>query len=56
MKLGFLTACLPRLPLAELVPWAAAHGFRALEVSCWPPDAEPHDESPVDQGLRSAHA
>jgi len=38
MKIGFLTACLPRLSLAELVPWAADHGFRALEVSCWPPD------------------
>jgi sugar phosphate isomerase/epimerase len=36
MKLGFLTACLPGLPLEELVGWAAAHDFDALEVAAWP--------------------
>ena len=36
MKLGFLTACLPNRSLDRLVPWAAAHGFEALEVAAWP--------------------
>ncbi|HHV62441.1 MAG TPA: sugar phosphate isomerase/epimerase [Firmicutes bacterium] len=38
MKLGFLTACLPNVPLEELVKWAADHGFEALEVAAWPID------------------
>jgi sugar phosphate isomerase/epimerase len=36
MKLGFLTACLPQLPLAEIAGWAAAHDYDALEVATWP--------------------
>ncbi|MFD4540100.1 sugar phosphate isomerase/epimerase family protein [Streptomyces bauhiniae] len=36
MKLGFLTACLPDVPLPELAAWAAGHGYRALEVAAWP--------------------
>ncbi len=36
MKLGFLTACLRGIPLEEIVPWAAANGFQALELACWP--------------------
>jgi hypothetical protein len=36
MKLGFLTACLPGRSLEEIVPWAADHGFEALEVAAWP--------------------
>jgi sugar phosphate isomerase/epimerase len=36
MKLGFLTACLPQRPLADIVAWAAAHGYDALEVAAWP--------------------
>jgi sugar phosphate isomerase/epimerase len=36
MKLGFLTACLPQLPLASIVAWAAGHGYEALEVATWP--------------------
>jgi sugar phosphate isomerase/epimerase len=36
MKLGFLTACLPQLPLASIVSWAAGHGYEALEVATWP--------------------
>lgn len=36
MKLGFLTACLPGLPLEEIAGWAAAHGYEALEVATWP--------------------
>ena len=36
MKLGLLTACLPNRSLDQLVPWAAEHGFEALEVAAWP--------------------
>ncbi|MCL2552067.1 MAG: sugar phosphate isomerase/epimerase [Actinomycetia bacterium] len=36
MKLGFLTACLPQLPLDEIASWAAAHDYAALEVATWP--------------------
>lgn len=36
MKLGFLTACMPDRPLEEIAPWAAAHGFQALELAAWP--------------------
>jgi sugar phosphate isomerase/epimerase len=36
MKLGFLTACLPQRPLAQICEWARAHDFEALEVAAWP--------------------
>ncbi len=36
MKLGLLTAPFPRTPLMEVAAWAAANGFEALEVCCWP--------------------
>ena len=36
MKLGLLTACLPGSTLGEIAPWAAEHGYRGLEVACWP--------------------
>jgi sugar phosphate isomerase/epimerase len=36
MKLGFLTAPLPDMPLGEIATWAAASGFESLEVACWP--------------------
>jgi sugar phosphate isomerase/epimerase len=36
MKLGFLTACLPQLSLAEIAGWAAGAGYEALEVAVWP--------------------
>lgn len=36
MKLGFLTACLPELKIDNIVQWAAAHGFEALELAVWP--------------------
>ena len=35
MRLGFLTACLPQVPLEELVPWAARQGFDTLELAAW---------------------
>lgn len=36
MKLGFLTACLPKQSLENLVVWAKSIGFEMLEVACWP--------------------
>jgi sugar phosphate isomerase/epimerase len=36
MKLGFITACLPKRSLAQLCEWAAAEGYEALEVAAWP--------------------
>jgi sugar phosphate isomerase/epimerase len=49
MKLGFLTACLPDLPLTAIAGWAAEQGFRALEVSAWPNvDERPFTATHVD--------
>ena len=42
MKLGFLTACFPELPLDEIVKWAGAAGFAALEIHC-----EADDDGPL---------
>ena len=36
MKLGFLTACLPDLPLEAIADHAVALGYEALEVAAWP--------------------
>jgi sugar phosphate isomerase/epimerase len=36
MKLGFLTACLPQVPLADIAAWAAENDYGALEVAVWP--------------------
>ncbi len=36
MKIGFLTACLPGVPLGELVSWSAKQGFDTLELAAWP--------------------
>lgn len=36
MKLGLLTAAFPQLSLEEIASWAAAAGYEALEVACWP--------------------
>jgi sugar phosphate isomerase/epimerase len=40
MQLGFLTACLPQVPLEQIVPWAAAEGFAAIELAAWPRTAD----------------
>jgi len=32
MKIGFLTACLRKVPLLDLIRWAGENGFRALEL------------------------
>jgi sugar phosphate isomerase/epimerase len=36
MKLGFLTAPLPDMPLMDVADWAAENGFEVLEIACWP--------------------
>jgi sugar phosphate isomerase/epimerase len=36
MKLGLLTAAFPTLSLTAVADWAAANGFEALEIACWP--------------------
>jgi sugar phosphate isomerase/epimerase len=36
LQLGFVTAILPDLSLAEVAQFAAAHEFAAVEVMCWP--------------------
>lgn len=36
MKLGLLTAALPKMPLVDVANWAAESGFGMLEVACWP--------------------
>lgn len=36
MKLGFVSAILPDLSLAEVLEFAAAEGFDCVEVMCWP--------------------
>lgn len=36
MKLGLLTAAFPDQTLDEVADWAAANGFGALEIACWP--------------------
>jgi hypothetical protein len=33
MKLGFLSACLPGLSLAEIATWAAQEQYQTLEVA-----------------------
>jgi sugar phosphate isomerase/epimerase len=37
MKLGFVSAILPDLSLAEVVAFAASAGYRCVELMCWPP-------------------
>lgn len=36
MKIGFLTACLPKLKLEDLLQWASSQGFQVLELAAWP--------------------
>ncbi len=49
MYIGFLTGCLGGLPLKEKAQWASEHGFRALELSCWPrTNARDYSGSEID--------
>ena len=36
MKLGLLTAAFPDQSLDQVAAWAAANGYEALEIACWP--------------------
>jgi sugar phosphate isomerase/epimerase len=36
MRLGFLTACMPRAELPDIAAWAQAAGYEALEIATWP--------------------
>jgi sugar phosphate isomerase/epimerase len=36
MKLGFVSAILPELPLDQVLAFAAAEGFACVEAMCWP--------------------
>jgi sugar phosphate isomerase/epimerase len=36
MKLGFLTACLPKQDLEQIADFAVQEGFESLEVAAWP--------------------
>jgi sugar phosphate isomerase/epimerase len=36
MRLGFLTAPLPDVPLMAIADWAATAEFDSLEIACWP--------------------
>lgn len=37
MKLGFVSAILPELTLEQVFEYAAAVGYRCVEIMCWPP-------------------
>ena len=36
MKLGFVSAIVPELPLDQVLALARDEGFRCVEVMCWP--------------------
>ena len=36
MRLGFVSAILPELPLSEVLGFARANGFSCVEAMCWP--------------------
>ncbi|MBU2493504.1 MAG: sugar phosphate isomerase/epimerase [Bacteroidetes bacterium] len=40
MKIGYITACLPKLNLQDLVNWSAGVGFQTLELAAWPVESE----------------
>lgn len=49
MKLGFLTACFPQVPLKDIVAWASAAGYESLEVAAWPrPGARDFEAGHID--------
>ncbi len=35
MKIGFLTACLPKRSFNDVIDFASKQGFETLEVACW---------------------
>ena len=37
MQLGFVSAIVPELSLAEVIELAASIGYQTVELMCWPP-------------------
>ena len=37
MKLGFVSAILPEVPLADVIAFAGQTGYECVELMCWPP-------------------
>jgi sugar phosphate isomerase/epimerase len=61
MYVGILTAPLRKQPLSELIPWAAVHGIRGLEIDVTAGshlDAGTADDAQIEQiqGLLAAHS
>lgn len=58
MYIGLLTVCLGNMPLGEKAEWAAANGFKALEIGCWPKDNDrDYSSSDIDvAALRQGEA
>lgn len=52
MQVGFLTAALGALRLEDVIAWAGAQGFSALEVAAWPTD-DPRPYNPAHLNVRS---
>lgn len=49
MQVGFLTAALGALRLEDVIAWAGAHRFSALEVAAWPTDDQrPYNPAHLD--------
>ena len=51
VEIGFLTAALRDLELPEIVRWAGAEDFAAIEVACWPVD-DPRRLNPAHLDVR----
>lgn len=45
MQIGFLTNCLRQRTLPEVIEWAGANGFSALELASWPTNGKENDPS-----------
>lgn len=45
MHIGFLTNCLRNRSLPEIIAWAGANGFSALELASWPRESNAADPS-----------
>jgi sugar phosphate isomerase/epimerase len=48
VRLGFLTAVMSERPLGEVVAWARANGFAAVEIAAWPAGERSHTAAHLD--------
>jgi sugar phosphate isomerase/epimerase len=48
VRLGFLTAVMSERPLEEVVAWAGANGFGAVEIAAWPAGGDGYSPSHLD--------